>query len=179
MAVIASALDFISSHYHGHSILLHSDSLRFLTYISSSYRKSYMWDTKLCLLRALRRACQVSTIKLVHVPGHPGIWKNETVDKLAKQVPKISQEYSQVLLFQLSLDQDSKCRRCHGLKKFSGTSGFVQPFSLLRCVPSKIFVRISNWKPSLARWLLSKHERCRSEHPGTCFCNYHPGPKRE
>jgi hypothetical protein len=31
------------------------------------------------------KARQVATIKLIHVPGHSGIWQNDTVDKLTKQ----------------------------------------------------------------------------------------------
>jgi len=70
MIAIENALDFTASHYHACPILIYSYSLRSLTQIASSFWKSSMSDTKLRLLRTFRRALQVSTIKLVHIPGY-------------------------------------------------------------------------------------------------------------
>jgi len=86
MIAIANALNFAESNYVGRLILLFSHSLSSLSQISSSHWKYSLSDTKLRLLHAFRRVCQVSTITLVHVPGHSAIWQNELVDKLAKQV---------------------------------------------------------------------------------------------
>ena len=55
-----------------------------------SYWASSSSDTELCLLRFFQRVSQVFTIKLVHTPGYSGIWQNDAVDTLAKQVLRSS-----------------------------------------------------------------------------------------
>jgi len=73
----AKTLNFPASDYVSRSIHLYSDSLSSLSNIFSSYWKSSLSDTKLRLLRAFRRVCQVSTSTLVDVRDHSGIRQNE------------------------------------------------------------------------------------------------------
>jgi ribonuclease HI len=88
MIALISAFEIVSEHSIGKHVQIYSDSLGALTFLTSAYWKSSLCDTKQRLRIAYAQACHVSTIQLIHVPGHKGIWQNERVDKAAKTALK-------------------------------------------------------------------------------------------
>ena len=71
--------------YVGRTIFPYSDSLCSPSHVYSFYCKTSVSDTKLSLLHSFNRDCQVSTITLVYVPGHSGIWQNKSLKNSPKQ----------------------------------------------------------------------------------------------
>jgi len=88
MIALISAFEFNSEHSICKHIQIYSDSLGALTFLASAYWKSSLSDTKQRLRIAYDQACRVSTIQLIHVPGHKGIWQNERADRAAKTALK-------------------------------------------------------------------------------------------
>jgi ribonuclease HI len=88
MIALTSAFEFVSEHSIGKHVQIYSDSLAALTFLASGYWKSWLSDTKQRLRIAYAQACHVSTIQLIHVPGHKGIWQNERADRAAKTALK-------------------------------------------------------------------------------------------
>jgi ribonuclease HI len=88
MIALISACEFVSEHSIGKHVQIYSDSLGALTFLASAYWKSSLSDTKRRLRIAYAQARHVSTIQLIHVPGHKGIWQNERADWAAKTALK-------------------------------------------------------------------------------------------
>lgn len=86
MIALINAFDYVHKHYVGRQVTVYSDSRSSLDFLISSAWKRSISDTKVRLITAFRLACQVNTVKLVHVPGHVGIWQNEAADRAAKKV---------------------------------------------------------------------------------------------
>jgi len=88
MIALISAFEYISQNAIGEEVQVYSDSLGALAFRVNGYWKSSLSDTKKHLRIAYAQACQTSTIQLIHVHGHRGIWQNEYADKAAKNALK-------------------------------------------------------------------------------------------